>query len=121
MQPTRRVHERRIEAALGCLLSGLLAVGLPLHAATVYKWTDEQGNTHFSDDPPPKDVPALRLRLPSRQTTRSDSSQRVRRIRCRDFRGALEQLEQLPEAVETNPQWLAAKEKAKAGIKKWCD
>jgi hypothetical protein len=30
-----------------------IAAGMPLHAAEIYKWVDENGVVHFSDNPPP--------------------------------------------------------------------
>jgi len=40
---------------MGRLLAGvvLLLAWLPVHAAEVYRWVDEQGKVHFSDTPPP--------------------------------------------------------------------
>jgi hypothetical protein len=43
----------------------LLALSAGAWSATVYKWVDEQGVTHFSDQPNPK---AEKLNIPSAQT-----------------------------------------------------
>ncbi len=32
----------------------LLLLATPLHAATIYQWTDARGVTHYSDAPPPE-------------------------------------------------------------------
>jgi hypothetical protein len=56
---------------LSCLaLGGLLLAAAPADAAAkFYKWTDEQGATHYSEDPPPSTVKGasevkVRTRLP---------------------------------------------------------
>lgn len=48
-------HSTSLTRILGVLLlfSGL-AVFAPLHAASLYKWTDEEGNVHYSQTPPEK-------------------------------------------------------------------
>lgn len=47
-----------------CLLL-LLLLACPLQAATLYKWTDAQGLTHYTDDPPPADRAAERITVRS--------------------------------------------------------
>jgi glutaredoxin len=40
-----------------------LCVSLAVAADTVYKWKDEKGGLHYSNEPPPKDVDAKKVRL----------------------------------------------------------
>ena len=50
-------HRTWIEPqSLICLLSCLLLAGPAAVAGTLYKWVDEDGNTHYSDQPPPEEV-----------------------------------------------------------------
>jgi Domain of unknown function (DUF4124) len=48
-------NERRASAVLALgIVAGVLGAWLALPAgAAVYKWTDPQGNVHYSDEPPP--------------------------------------------------------------------
>ena len=39
---------------IGVLIAGLFAASAELRAAEVYTWTDEAGNLHITQDPPPK-------------------------------------------------------------------
>jgi hypothetical protein len=110
----------------------LLLVTLPLNGAGIYRWTDEMGRTHFGDQPP-EGAAAEPVRLSDGQApsgTRAPAQQavsattpsaRVRQIRCRDFQGALVQLQQAEAASEDDPQWTAARERAEAGVHKWCE
>ncbi|WP_181919368.1 DUF4124 domain-containing protein [Alkalilimnicola ehrlichii] len=101
----------------------LLVTSTALSATTVYRWTDAHGNVHFTDEPPPRGVSRETLTLPSSRTGNADSRQpsaRVQRIRCRDFQGALVQLQQLDDVSPDDPQWLAAKKRARNAIERWC-
>jgi hypothetical protein len=44
---------RRITTALASILFGLAAVAAVGAGGTIYKWTDKEGNVHFTDCPPP--------------------------------------------------------------------
>lgn len=107
--------------ALAALLATLT---LPAaHAATIYKWTDDAGVTHFSSDPPPAGADAERIEVESgkRHFGPSGPSARVRQIRCRDFRGALEQLDAAKVEAGEREQWRKARERARAGVERWCE
>jgi hypothetical protein len=39
---------------MGIAIAGLIAASAELQAAEVYTWTDENGNLHITEDPPPK-------------------------------------------------------------------
>jgi hypothetical protein len=39
---------------IGVVIAGLFAASADLRAAEVYTWTDEKGNLHITQDPPPK-------------------------------------------------------------------
>lgn len=97
----------------------LLLAGAAAQAASVYVWTDRYGVTHLSQEPPPPGVEAQRVKLPG--GTGSGPSARLQRIRCRDFRGALEQLDAVDDVAPDNPRWLAARERARRGIREWCE
>lgn len=110
-------HRRR----RALLLSLLLAAGAA-HADTVYTWTDAQGRTHFSDAPPPSGVRSERLQISGRASQGGPApSARVRAIRCRDFQGALEQLQEVPDVAPDDPRWLAAQDLAREKIDQWCE
>lgn len=49
-------------------------VGSSAGAATFYKWTDAQGRTHFSSEPPPQNVKAERVQVGASE--RRNSSRR---------------------------------------------
>ncbi len=102
-----------------CLSIPLL--GTQAAANTVYRWTDAEGNTHFSDSPPPQGRQAETIRMPGRQAARPAPSPRVRQIRCRDFRGALVQLKELDDVTTDDARWLAAKQVARDRIDQWCE
>lgn len=103
----------------GWLLAVPLLAGAAAQAASVYVWTDRYGVTHLSQEPPPPGVEAQRLSLPG--GAESGSSARLQRIRCRDFRGALEQLDAVGDVAPDDPRWLAARERARRGIREWCE
>ncbi|MCC5811810.1 MAG: DUF4124 domain-containing protein [Ectothiorhodospiraceae bacterium] len=107
--------------SLPVLLLCLLLFATATDARNVYRWTDADGNTHFSDNPPPMGRQSETIRLPGRQASRSTPSPRVRQIRCRDFRGALEQLRELDDVEPDNARWLAAKQVASNRIAQWCE
>lgn len=44
---------RRALKAAGCCLLAAAALALPPAAHAIYKWVDEKGVTHFSENPPP--------------------------------------------------------------------
>jgi hypothetical protein len=44
---------RRFTAALAAILFGLAAAAAVGAGGTIYKWTDKEGNVHFTDCPPP--------------------------------------------------------------------
>lgn len=115
---------RIISAAL---LAGLLLGSTPgLHAATIYKWTDNQGQTHFGSQPPagqdsqritthtpkqptqpaPTPTPATDMASPADNKTQAEIDAEVRRqvVReqaelqtyCTDMRTRLAQLKNNP-------------------------
>lgn len=106
-------------ATAGLLL--VLLIPLTAPAATIYKWTDGAGVTHFSSDPPPAGTDAKRIEVESgKRRFGSHPSARVKQIRCRDFRGALEQLDAATVAPGERAQWRAARETAQGAVDKWC-
>jgi len=44
---------RRFTAALAAVLFGLMTAAAVAAGGTIYKWTDKEGNVHFTDCPPP--------------------------------------------------------------------
>jgi hypothetical protein len=44
---------RRITVALAAILFGLATAAAVGAGGTIYKWTDQEGNVHFTDCPPP--------------------------------------------------------------------
>ena len=53
-------------------------------SAEVYRWTDENGQVHFSQRPPPRE--AQRLQLPARAPGHTDADQELMRRRERERR-----------------------------------
>lgn len=101
--------------------AALLCLGATANAATIYKWTDEQGHTHFGSQPPtdytaevlttkPFNLPAPAVRQPSEPAAesprQSDIDQQVRsqvaqqqaelRAYCTSLRTSLSQLNNNP-------------------------
>jgi len=52
-----------MKRVLGLLVCGLLA--LPAHADKVYKWVDAEGNTQYTQTPPPPSVQTDTVHLPT--------------------------------------------------------
>ncbi|MCC5857676.1 MAG: DUF4124 domain-containing protein [Ectothiorhodospiraceae bacterium] len=104
--------------ATACLIA-LLMGGTTGQASTIYKWTDAQGRVHYGDEPPPGQR-AERIHADGRRS-QAGASERVRRIRCRDFRGALEQLDALDDVEPDDSRWLTARALAQERISQWCD
>lgn len=78
-------------------LASVLALALCVPAAAkIYKWTDEQGNVHFSDEPPPEG--AEQLDLPPLPTYQAPQ---------RPISGGLERRVQQPEPEPRGYQRLA--------------
>jgi TolA-binding protein len=50
---TTGVWARRITAVLAAILLGLASAAAVGAGGTIYKWTDKEGNVHFTDCPPP--------------------------------------------------------------------
>lgn len=124
MQPAPgRKPRTKIRPTRALAIAVVLALvnSTPVPAATIYKWTDDAGVTHFSSDPPPAGTDADRIEVEStKRRFGSTPSARVRQIRCRDFRGALEQLDAAQVASGERDQWRRARETAQAGVDKWC-
>ena len=93
---------------------------LPLQAGTVYTWVDDNGTVQFSDEPPSGGVQYRKIGLSTGRPASRPPSERVQRIRCRDFRGALVQLDELPEAEQRDPEWQAARRLAESRVDQWC-
>lgn len=102
------------------LASLLLAGAAVTHAATLYKWTDDAGVTHFSQNRPPAGTDPERIHVKSAHDGARGATARTRRIRCRDFRGALDQLQAADVGEAERDRWRAAKRTARAGIAEWC-
>jgi hypothetical protein len=47
------ISARRITAALAAIVLGLASAAAVGAGGTIYKWTDKEGNVHFTDCPPP--------------------------------------------------------------------
>jgi hypothetical protein len=47
------ISARRITAVLAAILLGLASAAAVGAGGTIYKWTDKEGNVHFTDCPPP--------------------------------------------------------------------
>jgi hypothetical protein len=47
------ISARRITAALAAIMLGLASAAAVGAGGTIYKWTDKEGNVHFTDCPPP--------------------------------------------------------------------
>jgi len=109
----------RVWPGLVLSLALQLLVGAAAQGGSVYVWTDRYGVTHLSQEPPPAGVEARRMGLSGGRG--GAPSPRLQRIRCRDFRGALEQLDALDDVAPDNPRWLAARERARRGIGEWCE
>ncbi len=52
----------------------LILLALPAMAAGVYRWTDAQGNVHYSDQPPPPDAKAISQKTYKGGATQSSAS-----------------------------------------------
>ncbi|MGD8429220.1 MAG: DUF4124 domain-containing protein [Ectothiorhodospiraceae bacterium] len=112
-------REVLIKSTLSLLI---LLASAPLPAATVYRWTDDMGVTHFTEDAPPPGTRSRAIHVQSARSGNPGASPRVRQIRCRDFRGALSQLDALDHVSESERnQWQSARSRARTGIGKWCD
>ena len=124
----------------------LLLLTAPVQAATVYKWTDEQGRTHFTSEPPPKGFLSERIQV-NRATSeprkkaadphavdpdfdkleakakkaqaRADDS--YRRRKCGEARQAKAQLASAVDAAAEDVQRQAAVSIAERDIRRWCD
>ena len=60
MRPTARLYFRSSVISLS-----LLAVSFTLPAAEVYKWVDKDGNTVYSQNPPPGDTESSTVKTPA--------------------------------------------------------
>lgn len=105
-------------------VTGLLALALvlagiaPAGAATLHRWTDGNGTTHFTQEPPPPGVPSERLDV--RSGGGDTPSAALRQRRCRDFRHALQQLRAVADVPADDPRLVAARERARRKIGQWC-
>ena len=65
------IHKRRLAGLkrLWPALFILTACPLQHSLATAYKWVDEDGNTHYTQTPPPGDTPGEAINRPSRVDT----------------------------------------------------
>jgi len=64
---------RRITVALAAILFGFATAAAVGAGGTIYKWTDQEGNVHFTDCPPPpgcKAEPVMVQPVPSEQQIR---------------------------------------------------
>jgi len=55
----------------------LLLISNPLAAQQYYRWVDENGTMHFSENPPPSNVEATQEEVPQTALTRGPSNQSV--------------------------------------------
>ncbi len=71
---------KRIFYTVNCLLFALLALGLsgPSYAERIYKWVDEQGNTHYSTTPPPGSQAKRIKTAPPPSTDPNEALQKLR-------------------------------------------
>lgn len=124
----------------------LLLLCLPAQAATVYKWVDEQGRTHFSTEPPPRGQAAERIAVkrapkePARpakakpaaggeferleaqaQQAQSKAETAYRRRKCGEARQARLQLETAAAAEAADAQRQTAVKIAERDIRRWCE
>lgn len=83
---TRLTNARRSAALPACCLTVLLLLALPCagNAAGVYKWTDEQGRSHYGDKPPTENAVPVDVDdapTPSAaQSTQQEEEQRLLKV-----------------------------------------
>lgn len=58
--PERTKNQMR-NAISACLLTGLLLLNAATVSAEVYKWVDEHGNVHYTDQKPPDDKESAKV------------------------------------------------------------
>ncbi len=68
------------------LLVAIALMAPLLVAAQVYRWTDQAGTVHYSNDPPPQGVKATRLDIDVRPGPPSADSQECYTVRCQGER-----------------------------------
>ena len=85
---------RRVTVALAAIVLGLAAAAAVAAGGTIYKWTDQEGNVHFTDCPPPPGCTAETVTVQP-----APSEQQVRQAR-----------EKLGKLLEEQQQSAAARE-----------
>lgn len=111
-----------IKLVSAALLLGLATAGAAT-AATLYKWVDERGVTHLTDERPPEGVDYETVDVSGASRgggTNEAPSAAVRKRRCRDFKGALTQLRGADNLPDDASGWESAKQRAKSKIDQWC-
>ena len=121
MDPLNKNTPGKIRSLPSCFMFGVIAVTFVLfHAqpsfAGVYKWKDDQGRTHFTDDPSkipaqyrsPSKIKEMRRMVPSKPVSKSKSpSKNIRRddkgealkeAREADLKSELDRLREFPAA-----------------------
>lgn len=85
------------------LLLLILAVfALPAGADTFYKWTDEQGNVHYTDEPPAeRDYEEVRPATAPADSEAASAGERVRSWRARQEEAEAREAEQRAERQES--------------------
>jgi len=115
-------------AFTGVLVTTLVVASV--EAATLYRWTDAYGTTHFSTERPDTDAPVTRLNMDSTSSgsaSRTDvgddaaPSPALRERRCEGFRGALTQLRSANDVKPAKAAWREAKQLANKRIEQWCN
>jgi len=89
---------RRITAALASILFGLAAATATGAGGTIYKWTDQEGNVHFTDCPPPPGCKAESVPVqpvPSEQQVRQAREKLERLLEEQRESGAAREQERL--------------------------
>ncbi|MCS3902955.1 molecular chaperone DnaK (HSP70) [Methylohalomonas lacus] len=54
----------RVQTVIPSILA-LLMLNTPVLATNMYKWTDEEGNVHYTQNPPPEDAQGVRMDPPA--------------------------------------------------------
>jgi hypothetical protein len=68
------------------LAYAMLLVALPAAAADVYRWVDEKGTVHYSNEAPPKGVKATKVDIEAQPRAAVDEGAECYTVRCQGER-----------------------------------